>query len=59
MSEHEDHTRDDPAEAGDEPSGRPEGEDHREGAPGYDLDEQGAIRKLMDERGAPEGDAPE
>jgi hypothetical protein len=34
----------------DDAPGRPEGEDHREGAPGYDLDEQRAIHELMDER---------
>jgi hypothetical protein len=59
MSEHDDHTQDDPAEAVEQPAGRPEGEDHREGAPGYDLDEQSAIRELMEERGSSEGDAAE
>ena len=39
------------------PAGRPEGEDHREGAPGYDLDEQSAIHKLMEEREHDEEDA--
>ena len=28
------------------------GEDHREGPPGYDLDEQAAIERLEDERGS-------
>jgi hypothetical protein len=30
-----------------QPDERPEGEDHRDGPPGYDLDEQTAIRELM------------
>jgi hypothetical protein len=30
---------------------RPEGEDHREDPPGYDLDEQAAIEQLKRERG--------
>jgi len=29
-----------------QPSGEDEGEDHREGPPGYDLDEQKAIEEL-------------
>ena len=29
-----------------QPSGEDEGEDHREGPPGYDLDEQKAIEDL-------------
>jgi hypothetical protein len=57
VSEHEREESGQPSEAGEEPSGRPEGEDHREGAPGYDLDEQSAIRELMDERdGEAEGE---
>jgi hypothetical protein len=32
-----------------------EGEDHREGPPGYDLDEQAAIEELEAERGSGEG----
>jgi hypothetical protein len=31
--------------------GRPEGQDHREGPPGHDLDEQSAIRELAEEQG--------
>ena len=50
MSEHEREESERPSEPAEERSGRPEGEDHREGAPGYDLDEQSAIRELMDER---------
>jgi hypothetical protein len=30
-----------------QPEERPEGEDHRDGPPGYDLDEQTAMRELM------------
>jgi hypothetical protein len=53
MSEH---SEQDPAPE-EEAGGRPEGEDHREGAPGYDLDEQSAIHELMEEREAHEEDA--
>ena len=34
------------------------GEDHREGPPGYDLDEQEAIERLEDERDSGAGDQP-
>lgn len=34
----------------DEPANEDLGEDHREGAPGYDLDEQQAIEDLKRER---------
>ena len=41
-----------PAETPDERDGEapggPEGEDHREGPPGYDLDEQAAIEELRE-----------
>ena len=37
------------------PEGQDAGEDHREGPPGYDLDEQKAIEELERERDA--GDA--
>lgn len=33
---------------------RPEGEDHREGPPGYDLDEQAAYRELAEEQAGEE-----
>jgi hypothetical protein len=33
-----------------QPQDRPEGEDHREDPPGYDLDEQAAIERLRRER---------
>ena len=35
--------------AGEQPPERPEGEDHREPQPGYDLDEQKAIEDLQRE----------
>lgn len=34
-----------------QPAENDEGEDHREGPPGYDLDEQAAIEELERERG--------
>ena len=38
---------------------RPEGEDHREGPPGYDLDEQQAIEDLQRRGDAEAGDGEE
>jgi len=37
--------RDGGDEVSESQQGRPEGEDHREGAPGYDLDEQAAYEE--------------
>jgi hypothetical protein len=43
--------RDETQEPGEQPlEPGPEGEDHREGPPGYDLDEQEAIEELERER---------
>jgi len=43
--------------------GRPEGEDHREGPPGYDLDEQAVYEQAEGgdggEKGAPAGSSGE
>ena len=38
------------------PSAGSEGEDHREGPPGYDLDEQAAIEELEREQGSSTGE---
>ena len=42
-------------ELGDLPEERPSGEDHRDGPPGYDLDEQEAIEELQEERAEDDG----
>lgn len=46
----------DPQEGAPAPAAGDEGEDHREGPPGYDFDEQGAIEELEREQGKSPGE---
>jgi len=46
----------DPQEGAPAPSAGDEGEDHREGPPGYDFDEQAAIEELEREQGKSPGE---